>query len=80
MKFESCKFTNVAEAFAAKAIRLFHACPTPPASKKIAMLLTGGRLDVFVYPAGSHADVLSLATYVHAEAGLVAEVAAVFSA
>jgi hypothetical protein len=81
MKFETCTVTTETEAaFAAKAIRLFHACPAPIASKKIAVLLTGGRLDAFVYPAGSHADVLSHATWLHAEAGFVAEAAVVFGA
>jgi hypothetical protein len=79
MNFETCTFTTDAEAaFAASAIRLFRACPAQLASKKIVVLLTADRLDAFVYPAGSHANALSHATWLHEEKGFVAEAAAVF--
>jgi hypothetical protein len=79
MNLEIRTFSNAAEAtFVLNALRLFHSCPAPLASKKIAILLTGERLDTFVYPDGSHADVLSHATRLHAQAGFIADAAAVF--
>ncbi len=81
MNFAVRTFATAAEAtFVLNAIRLFHTCPAPLDSKKIAILLTGERLDTFVYPAGSHADILSHAVWQQEQAGFIADAAAVFGA
>jgi hypothetical protein len=78
MKFElSTTTTEFERAFAKGTLELFCDCPAPPASKQIAVLLAGKLFDTLIYPGGSHADVLSHATWLHAKSGFITEAAVV---